>query len=77
MPQLVNLAARNIVARFPALGQTNADPRVWRPEYERVQLIMYAGDEPRFSVLWENTQRPLRQIMDLVPLNLGHRPALG
>lgn len=76
VPQVVNLAARRIAARFPALGQVNADPRVWRPELVPAQLLLYDGDSPHFSLLWDDAERPWRHLMDFRPVHVARRPPL-
>ncbi len=76
VPQVVNLAARRVAARFPALGQVNADPRVWRPELVPAQLLLYDGDAPRFSLLWDDAERPWRHLMDFRPVHVARRPPL-
>ena len=73
---MLNLAARNVAARFPAVGQTNQDPRAWRPQYPPAQLVLYEGVAPRFSLLWEDAQRSWRHLMDLFSVNLARRPDL-
>lgn len=75
-PQMVNLAARNVAARFRAVGHTNEDPRNWRPQYPRAQLVLYEGAAPRFSLLWEDAQQSWRHMMDLFSVNLARRPDL-
>jgi hypothetical protein len=38
----VNLHHLNIFARFQALGQTNEDPAVWKPQWESAEVMCQA-----------------------------------
>ncbi|KAK9820856.1 hypothetical protein WJX81_004769 [Elliptochloris bilobata] len=66
-PQVVNLAARNVAARVRGVGCINVTPKIWAPQYPPAQLVLYEGDAPCFSLLWEDAQQSWRHMMDLVP----------
>lgn len=67
---LVDLEERLVAARYFGRGQINADPSRWSPEWEEVQLLVYDGDLPVFSILWSDLGSPYRLMMDFTPAEL-------
>ncbi|CAL8465171.1 g4706 [Coccomyxa elongata] len=67
---LLDLDDRPVAARYFGRGQINADPSRWSPEWEEVQLLVYDGDQPVFSILWSDLGSPYRHMMDFTPAEL-------
>lgn len=66
----VDMAERDVAARFQARGQTNYVPGVWDPCWSIGQLITYEDDLPCFSMLFEDNGEHFRHIIDFTPLLL-------
>ncbi|CAL5227039.1 g9936 [Coccomyxa viridis] len=75
--QLVDIAARPVIARYYGLGQINASTQLWAPKWVEVQVIAYSGTQPIFSLLWADPGRHWRHIMDFKAMQLSQRPPLS
>jgi hypothetical protein len=45
-------------------------PCRWSPEWLEVQLLVYEGQLPLFSILWSDLGYPSRHMMDFTPAEL-------
>lgn len=57
-------------------------PCRWSPEWLEVQLLVYEGQLPLFSILWSDLGYPSRHMMDFTPaelpgFNTGAAPEAG
>ena len=77
LPALVDVAERQVQARFLCYGCINHDPAVFEPQWTSAQLLLYEGPQPRFSVLFDDYDERFRHIMDFTPVPLPCAPALS
>lgn len=67
---MVDLEQRPVARVYPAKGQINKIPGVWEPEWVDAFLLVY--DNGWFSMLWQDSDRAWRHIMDFTPLAIPH-----
>lgn len=68
----VNVAERDVAARYRARGQVNYIPGVWDPCWFSGQLLVYQDDLPCFSMLFEDDGEHFRHVIDFTPLLVPH-----
>ncbi|MEW5297930.1 MAG: hypothetical protein WDW36_001107 [Sanguina aurantia] len=67
--QIIDLQDRPLAGRLTGVGQINARPGTWEPEWQSLELLLYHTEDKKldtdlYSILWRDEENNFRHILD-------------